>query len=94
MVLFSVVSTSEEVINSMPYEARCKLCRSRMVEEIEFARYFLGWTYSLIVDFYSDDIDELSGYNLSSHFNRHTAKDIKDFWRKVREAEARIVHRS
>ncbi|MCJ7635585.1 hypothetical protein MUP77_24745 [Candidatus Bathyarchaeota archaeon] len=71
----------------MPYEARCKLCKFSKVEEIEFMRYFLGWSYKLIVEFYEDDI-ELSGYNLSNHFNRHTERRIENFWRKVKEAEA------
>jgi hypothetical protein len=70
------------------YEGRCKLCKSGKAEEIEFLRYFLGWPYELIADFYSDEIDSLSGYNLSTHLNRHTDRNIKSFWRKVKEAEA------
>ena len=34
---------------------------------------------------FSEDIDGLSGYNLSTHFNRHTAVETKKFWRNLKE---------
>jgi hypothetical protein len=69
------------------FQHKCKICRSSKAQEIEFSRYYLRWSYRVIVDTFSDDIDDLSGYNLSTHFNRHTSSETKRFWREVK-AEA------
>ena len=69
----------------MSYEPKCKICRSGKAEDIEFCRYFLDWSYKLIIETFCEDIDELSGYNLSTHFNRHTEIETKKFWRQVKE---------
>jgi hypothetical protein len=69
------------------FQHKCKICRSSKAETIEFARFFLGWSYKVIVDNFGDDIDSLSGYNLSTHFCRHTLSETKQFWREVRDKE-------
>jgi hypothetical protein len=66
------------------FQPKCKICRSGKAEEIEFSRYYLGWSYKVIVENFSDDIDELSSYNLSTHFNRHTSGEAKQFWREAK----------
>ena len=66
------------------FQSKCKICRSSKAETIEFARFFLGWPYKVIVENFSDDIDSLSGYNLSTHFNRHVSAEAKQFWREVK----------
>jgi len=67
------------------FQHKCKICRSSKAEEIEFARFYLGWCYKTIVDTFGDDIDSLSGYNLSTHFNRHTSSEIKRFRRGIKQ---------
>jgi hypothetical protein len=69
------------------FQHKCKICRSGKAEEIEFCRFHLEWSYKTIIENFQDDIDELSGYNLSTHFNRHTSSEIKRFWREIK-AEA------
>jgi hypothetical protein len=69
------------------FQHKCKICRSNLAENIEFCRYYLGWSYGVIIDNFSEDIDELSSYNLSTHFNRHTSLETKRFWREAK-AEA------
>jgi len=68
---------------------KCKICRSGKADEIEFCRYYLGWSYQIIIENFSEDIDELSSYNLSTHFNRHTSSETKRFWREAK-AEASL----
>jgi len=63
---------------------KCKICRSGKADEIEFCRYYLGWSYQIIIENFSEDIDELSSYNLSTHFNRHTSSETKRFWREAK----------
>ena len=69
------------------FQHKCKICRSGKAEEIEFCRHCLGWSYKVIVENFSDDIDGLSSYNLSTHFNRHMSIETKRFWREIK-AEA------
>jgi len=76
------------------FQSKCKICRSSKAETIEFARYFLGWSYKIIIDNFGDDIDSLSGYNLSTHFNRHTPSETQRFWREVRDKEQMPVNDS
>jgi len=71
------------------FQHKCKICRSNQVKHIEFCRFYLGWSYKTIVEAFSDDIDDLSGYNLSTHFNRHTSSETKRFWREAK-AEASL----
>jgi hypothetical protein len=71
------------------FQSKCKICHSKQTESIEFCRYYLGWSYKTIIDNFSDDIDSLSGYNLSTHFNRHTSSETKRFWREAK-AEASL----
>jgi hypothetical protein len=71
------------------FQPKCKICRSGKAENIEFARYHLDWSYKVIIENFSEDIDELSSYNLSTHFNRHTSSETKRFWREAK-AEASL----
>lgn len=71
------------------FQSKCKICRSGQADNIEFARFHLGWSYKVIVDTFGEDIDYLSGYNLSTHFNRHTSCETKRFWREAK-AEASL----
>ncbi|MCJ7632448.1 hypothetical protein MUP77_08660 [Candidatus Bathyarchaeota archaeon] len=71
------------------FQSKCKICRSGKAQEIEFARFYLRWSYKVIVDTFDEDIDSLSGYNLSTHFNRHTSQETKRFWREAK-AEASL----
>jgi hypothetical protein len=65
------------------FQSKCKICRSTKAEDIEFCRYFLEWPYKLIAGTFSDDIDELSNYNLSTHFNRHTDYETVKWWQEL-----------
>lgn len=69
------------------FQSKCKICQSGKAKDIEFCRYHLGWSYGVIIDNFCEDIDELSSYNLSTHFNRHTSSETKRFWREAK-AEA------
>jgi hypothetical protein len=71
------------------FQSKCKICRSKQAENIEFCRFYLGWSYKTIAEHFGEDIDDLSGYNLSTHFNRHTSSETKRFWREIR-AEASL----
>jgi hypothetical protein len=66
------------------FQHKCKICRSGKADNIEFCRFYLGWSYIAILESFSDDIDDLSGYNLSTHFNRHTSSETKRFWRETK----------
>jgi hypothetical protein len=68
------------------FQHKCKICRSGKAENIEFCRYYLGWSYSTIIDTFSDDIDNLNSYNLSNHFNNHSDNEMKRFWQNLRES--------
>jgi hypothetical protein len=69
------------------YSNKCKICRSGKADEIEFCRFYLKWSYSLILDVYEDDIDNLNSYNLSNHFNNHVNRAKAKFWGNLRESE-------
>jgi hypothetical protein len=69
------------------FQSKCKICRSGKADNIEFCRFYLEWSYKTIIENFQDDVDELSGYNLSTHFNRHTSLETKRFWREIK-AEA------
>jgi hypothetical protein len=65
------------------FQHKCKICRSSQAENIEFCRFFLDWSYKLIIEAFSDDIDDLSSYNLSTHFNRHTDYETVKWWQEL-----------
>lgn len=75
------------------FQSKCKICRSGKAKDIEFCRYYFAWSYKTIIDNFNDEIDDLSGYNLSTHFNRHTSSETKRFWREA-EAEAALDEKS
>lgn len=65
---------------------KCKICRSGKADEIEFARFYLGWNYSTITDSFCEDIDNLNSYNLSNHFNNHVNRETAKFLQSLRES--------
>jgi hypothetical protein len=67
------------------FQSKCKICRSGKAENIEFARFYLGWSYKVIVDAFSEDIDNLNSYNLSNHLNNHVSSETMKFWRSLRD---------
>jgi hypothetical protein len=66
------------------FQRKCKICQSGKAKDIEFCRYYLNWSYRIIIENFSEDIDELSSYNLSTHLNRHTSSETKRFWRETK----------
>jgi len=74
------------------FQSKCKICRSSKAQEIEFARYFLEWSHKVIIETFGEDVDGFSGYNLSTHFNRHTPMEAKSFWREIKQQAELEAH--
>jgi len=74
-------------VTQTTFQNKCKICRSRKADLIEFCRFYLEWSYSTIIDVYEDYIDNLNPYNLSNHFNHHANRAKAEFWRSLRGSE-------
>ena len=68
----------------MTFNNKCKICRSNKGSEMEFVRFYLQYSYNLIIEFYENDIDNLNSYNLSNHYNNHVNREKAKFWSNLR----------
>ena len=51
---------------------------------MEFVRFYLQYSYNLIIEIYENDIDNLNNYNLSNHYNNHANSEKTKFWSNLR----------
>lgn len=74
-----------EVTDYSRMALKCKICKSGLAGSIEFERFYLRYSYRVIIDIHSKDIDNLNEYNLSNHLNFHSRPEVKRFWRELRD---------
>ena len=74
----------------MTFNNKCKICKSNKAEEIEFIRFYLGWSYKTLIEFYENEVENINNYNLSNHLGQHTDCEKRKFWQDLRESEVII----